>query len=43
MHGYMNSKVGDIAPSVEAAVNYLQDRYGADVEYKVKGELENEQ
>ena len=26
----------NIAPSVEAAVNYLQDRYGPDVNYKIK-------
>ena len=27
----------NIAPSVEAAVDYLQGRFGADVKYKVKG------
>jgi hypothetical protein len=27
----------NIAPSVEAAVDYLQGRLGADVKYKVKG------
>lgn len=26
----------NIAPSVEAAVDYLKGRYGADVKYKVK-------
>lgn len=26
----------NIAPSVEAAVNYLQDRYGPDVKYRIK-------
>lgn len=27
----------NIAPTVEAAVSYLQGRFGADVKYKVKG------
>lgn len=27
----------NIAPSVEAAVDYLQGRFGVDVKYKVKG------
>ena len=27
----------NIAPTVEAAVDYLQGRFGADVKYKVKG------
>ena len=32
----------NIAPSVEAAVDYLQGRFGADVKYKVKGVTEND-
>lgn len=25
----------NIAPSVESAINYLKDRYGADVKYRI--------
>ena len=32
----------NIAPTVEEAVSYLQDRFGADVKYKVKGVTEND-
>lgn len=32
----------NIAPTVEAAVSYLQGRFGADVKYKVKGESDDD-
>lgn len=31
----------NIAPSVEAAINYLKDRYGSSVRYIVRKEKEN--
>lgn len=32
----------NIAPTVEAAVSYLQGRFGVDVKYKVKGESDDD-
>ena len=31
----------NIAPSVEVAVNYLKDRYGSDVVYRIKDSTVN--